>query len=237
MPFVVFEGGEGVGKSTQLGRLAQRLRERGEQVVMTREPGGTPFAEGLRALFKDDALRHDEPTPWTELLVVAAARAQHLAKVIRPLRSATGRAPWILCDRFLDSAIVYQGFRGALGADTVLTLHRLFMSEADLPDVTLVLDCDPQAALARVQGRVITAETRATGHAAVQPPEPVVKGDRLDGMKPELHVELREGFLRLVREKIPYPCGREPRRHLIDAALPADGVAAQIEQAMQDVLP
>ena len=255
MPFIVFEGGEGVGKSTQLNLLAKTLSDRGAEVVTTREPGGTPFAEGLRALFKDNSLCHDEPTPWTELLVVAAARAQHLERLIRPLRSggepslmpagggllghsgdrAQGPQPWILCDRFLDSALVYQGVRGALGPEAVLTLHRLFMSAADVPDATLILDCDAAAAQARVHKRV--APPPGPAQAGGVPPGDPSRQDRLDGMSADLHVLLRQGFLGLARTQSPYPCGTRPRRHVIDAAGRPDEVAARIQGALGDLFP
>jgi dTMP kinase len=223
MPFVVFEGGEGVGKSTQLARLAESLRALGCEVVTTREPGGTPFADKLRALFKQVDRNQDEPTPWTELLVVAAARAQHLDKVIRPLRAKDRGKTWILCDRFLDSALVYQGLRGAIGLGTVLELHRLFMSEADRPDATLILDCEPSAALERVQSRRATPE--ATTH------------DRLDTMARDIHNRLREGFLKLVAEQTPYPCGTAPARTVIDAAQSPDAVALAIRTALGHLWP
>jgi dTMP kinase len=212
MPFIVFEGGEGVGKSTQLTLLAAELQKRGLKVLTTREPGGTPFAESLRRIFKDPAVQGDEPTAWAELLVVAAARAQHLTKLIRPERQ---QGTWVLCDRFLDSAFVYQGMRGSLGPATVSALHRLFMEPQDVPDITLILDLDPSMATLRV------------GNRQGKP-----QGDRLDSMPFDLHRGLRDGFVALAQQGIPYPCGTVPNRIIIDAAGSTAAVAALINQGV-----
>ena len=101
--FITLEGGEGVGKSTNLARVADRLRATGREVVVTREPGGTPLAEALRALLL--APREEPVAPTAELLLLFAARAQHWQQVIRP---ALARGAWVLCDRFLDATYAYQ---------------------------------------------------------------------------------------------------------------------------------
>jgi dTMP kinase len=145
--FISLEGGEGVGKSTQLRRLAAALRERGIDVVETREPGGSPGAEAIRSLL----LQGDEDrwTAGSEALLFAAARADHVAKLIEPAVAA-GR--WVLSDRFLDSSIAYQGGAGGLGAETIRTLHRIG-SDGYLPDRTLLLDLPPDAAAGRASAR------------------------------------------------------------------------------------
>ena len=127
--FVTLEGGEGVGKSTQLKALADGLRDRGLDVLETREPGGSAGAEAIRAL-----LLHDQDwTAQAEALLFAAARADHVAKTIRP---ALEEGKWVVCDRFLDSSIAYQGGAGGLGFEAIRQLHA-FGSHGFLPDRTL----------------------------------------------------------------------------------------------------
>ena len=131
--FISLEGGEGVGKSTQIRALASALRERGLAVVETREPGGSEGAEAIRGLL----LQGDERR-WTieaEALLFAAARADHVEKTIRP---ALGKGAWVLSDRFIDSSLAYQGGAGGLGIERVRELHR-FATGSFLPDRTLVL--------------------------------------------------------------------------------------------------
>jgi dTMP kinase len=131
--FISLEGGEGVGKSTQLASLADALRSRGKDVLTTREPGGSPGAEAIRALLLGGAA--DRWNMRAEALLFAAARADHIEKTIRPALAA-GR--WVLSDRFLDSSLAYQGGAGGLGIKDVRALHR-FGSEDFLPHRTLVL--------------------------------------------------------------------------------------------------
>lgn len=145
--FVTFEGGDGAGKSTQIARLAERLRAAGHDVVTTREPGGSPGAETIRALIVTGAA--DRWSPMAEALLVFAARADHLEKTINPAR-ASGAV--VLCDRFTDSTLAYQGAAGALGAAAVKTLAALVVG-ADGPDLTLVLDLPVEEGLARAGGR------------------------------------------------------------------------------------
>jgi len=132
--FITLEGGEGVGKSTQLKALSRVLGERGIQVVETREPGGSDGAESIRRLLLDE---RDWPIE-AEALLFAAARADHIAKVIQP---ALERGEWVLSDRFLDSSLAYQGGAGGLGIERVRELHS-FGSGDFLPDRTLILTLD-----------------------------------------------------------------------------------------------
>jgi dTMP kinase len=158
--FIVFEGGEGVGKSTQSQLLAKTLRARGLEVVTTREPGGTPGAEAIRAL----VLASVGPT-WSvraEALLFAAARADHVETLIRP---ALARGAWVLCDRYLDSSRAYQGGGSGLQDADIMALHRIG-SEALLPDVTVLLTLDPAEAAARVERRDEGALDRIGGRAA-----------------------------------------------------------------------
>ena len=135
--FISFEGGEGAGKSTQAGRLTDWLRGRGITVVETREPGGSEGAEAIRLL-----LLAGSEQRWslrTEALLFAAARSDHVERTIRP---ALARGEWVVCDRFVDSSLAYQGGAGAIGVDAVRALHD-FGSAGLLPDRTLLLTADP----------------------------------------------------------------------------------------------
>lgn len=174
--FIVFEGGEGVGKSTQSRMLAEALRARGLEVVTTREPGGTPGAEDIRGLL----LASDGPGWGTraEALLFAAARADHVETLIRP---ALERGAWVVCDRFLDSSRAYQGGGSGLEDADILTLHRIG-SEGLLPDVTVLLTLDATEAAARVERR----------DAGVL--------DRIGGREFGYHARVAKAFLRFAAE-------------------------------------
>jgi dTMP kinase len=144
--FISLEGGEGVGKSTQLGRLAEALRARGLEVVETREPGGSEGAEMIRRLLLEGP--DERWTPEAEALLFAAARADHVARTILP---AVERGAWILSDRFVDSSLAYQGGALALGVEAVRALHR-FGSGGYLPDRTLLFEL-PEGSAAERLGR------------------------------------------------------------------------------------
>ena len=201
--FVTLEGGEGVGKSTQLRALAAALRGRGLETVETREPGGSPGAEAIRAL-----LLHDHH--WTaeaEALLFAAARADHVATTIRP---ALERGAWVLCDRFLDSSIAYQGGAGGLGFERVRALHQ-FGSHGFLPDRTLLLQLSEAEA------------ARRTGHRDVD------GADLIGGRGADYHREVADAFARLAAE--------EPGRYrVIDAEGGAEQVTARLLAALEDLL-
>ena len=174
--YIVFEGGEGVGKSTQSRLLAEALRSRGLEVVTTREPGGTPGAEAIRSLL----LASDGPG-WgarAEALLFAAARADHVETLIRP---ALARGAWVVCDRFLDSSRAYQGGGSGLADADILKLHQIG-SEGLLPDVTVLLTLDPAEAAARVERR----------DAGVL--------DRIGGRAAAYHARVAEAFLRFAAE-------------------------------------
>jgi dTMP kinase len=131
--FITLEGGEGVGKSTQAALLADALRARGIEVVVTREPGGTPGAEAIRELLLTGS--EDRWSARAEALLFAAARADHVEKVIRP---ALDRGDWVICDRFIDSTRAYQGGAGGVSDADILALHNVG-SEGLMPDRTLLL--------------------------------------------------------------------------------------------------
>lgn len=152
--FITLEGGEGVGKSTQLKALAAALRLRGLDVVETREPGGSVGAEAIREL-----LLHREADAWSsraEALLFAAARSDHVRSVIRP---ALARGQWVLCDRFVDSTRAYQGGSDGLDDEDIMTLHRIG-SEGLLPDRTLLLTAPASAIADRRAARTLERADR-----------------------------------------------------------------------------
>jgi dTMP kinase len=164
--FIVFEGGEGAGKSTQSSALADYLEARGHRVRRTREPGGTPAAEAIRAVLLDPANAGLDDR--AEALLFAAARGDHAARVIRP---ALERGEIVISDRFLDSSVAYQGVARGLGAERVAELS-LWATGGLVPDLTIVLDVDPALGLARVVGP-----------------------DRLESEPLEWHARVRQAFL------------------------------------------
>jgi dTMP kinase len=140
--FVTFEGLDGSGKTTQAELLAATLRAEGEDVVATREPGGTELGEGIRDL----VLHGGEVVPWAEALLYAASRAQHVEKVIRP---ALARGASVVCDRYLDSSVAYQGGARDLGVDRVLDLNLAAVGGL-VPDRTFLLELEPDTVTARL---------------------------------------------------------------------------------------
>jgi len=208
--FVTFEGIEGSGKSTQAARLAERLRRSGREVVLTREPGGTSLGRELRALL----LRTGSPVlPEAELLLYAADRAQHVGETIAP---ALARGAAVLCDRFLDATLAYQGVARGLGTEAVLSLHR--RPPLDLrPKRTVLLDLDPDAALARARGR---------DAARMHGPDE----GRFEAEPLAFHRKVREGYLRLA--------GAEPERvRVVAAAGSESAVEAAVLQEVLDLFP
>ena len=143
--FISLEGGEGVGKSTQVKALAEALRERAIEVLVTREPGGSEGAERIRELLLSGS--DDRWGPHAEALLFAAARADHVARTIRP---ALERGQWVLADRFIDSSLAYQGGAGGLGIEAVRAINAFGIGE-DFPDRTLVLTLDLGAERARAR--------------------------------------------------------------------------------------
>ena len=172
--FITFEGGEGVGKSTQVRRLAARLQAAGCEVVMTREPGGSPGAEAIRNLVLNGSA--DRWSPVTETLLMYASRRDHIERTLRP---ALERGAVVLCDRYADSTRAYQGAAG--GADPALiSALETFILEDVRPARTLIFDLDPELGLARALGRP-DAEARFESKGL------------------DFHRRLREGFLAIAR--------------------------------------
>jgi dTMP kinase len=145
--FITFEGGEGSGKTTQAHRLADRLRLYGNEVVLTREPGGSPGAEAMRHLLLKGVLKPLGPV--AETMMFAAARDDHVTTVIRP---ALERGAWVICDRFIDSTRVYQGALGNVDPRLIRALERVVVGDT-IPDLTFILDVPPEIGLARAHGR------------------------------------------------------------------------------------
>lgn len=146
--FITLEGGEGTGKSTQIQLLAERLSGAAVPHIVTREPGGTPGAEAIRDLVVNGAV--DRWSPAAELLLFTAARRDHLERVILPTL-AEGKI--VICDRYVDSTVAYQGVAGGLGADHVMAVSNLALPEGWMPDVTLMLNLSVTAGLARAAER------------------------------------------------------------------------------------
>jgi len=193
--FITFEGGEGTGKTTQIRTLAEHFEALGKTVIVTREPGGTPVAEAARAVLLDPTL---EPLGLSELFLLEAARHDHVERVIRP---ALDRSEVVLCDRYADSSTVYQGMVRGIGVERVEELNDLATGGLD-PDLTLVLDLDPEAGVTRARSR------NAAGDGSES---------RLDDEPAEFHRSVREGFLRLA---VRYP----HRVRVIDATGGPDSV-------------
>lgn len=198
--FITLEGGEGAGKSTQIEAVKAHLAGRGREVVATREPGGTEAGEEIRSLLvRGDK---DKWSPLSETLLLLAARADHLARVIRPALAA---GKWVVCDRFFDSTRAYQGVAGGLGLETVGSLQEPVLGDS-LPDLTLLLDIDPEKGLRRSANR--------GGEA------------RFESKDLEYHTALRQAFLRFASE--------EPERiAVIDADRPVEAVGADIAAVLE----
>jgi len=147
MPFVTFEGVEGCGKSTQLAMAAARLRERGHRVVVTREPGGTPMGERLRAILMDPQERNLDPI--AEWLLLEADRRQHVRDVLKPALAGAG---FVLCDRYSDSTEAYQRAGRGLDAQAIALVDAL-ARDGLIPDLTLLYDLEPEEGLARARQR------------------------------------------------------------------------------------
>ena len=198
--FISFEGIDGSGKSTQARLLAEHLRSTGREVVLTREPGGSPGAEEIRAL-----VLQGDPERWsaeTELLLFTAARRDHLERTIRP---ALARGATVICDRFADSTRMYQGLsRGDLRG-AVDTLHAQMIGVE--PDLTLLIDMEPEAALSRAKARA-TAE------------------ERFEDFGLPLQQKMRAGFLALAAEF-------SDRFRIVDGNRPPEAVARDVRAALQ----
>jgi dTMP kinase len=204
--FLSIEGGEGAGKSTQVRRLTETLRARGLDVVVTREPGGSEGGEAIREL-----LMQGDVQRWsshTEALLFAAARADHVEKVVQP---ALGVGTWVVSDRFIDSSRAYQGVAGGIDDAAVLALHG-FGSRGLLPDRTLVLEVPPEIGAERAAAR--------DGAAA----------DRFAARERAFHDDVAAAFRR-------FAAAEPDRVRLVDASGDVDTVSASVLAAIADLLP
>jgi dTMP kinase len=203
--FITFEGVEGVGKSTQIARAASHLRARGIEPVVTREPGGTPLAEKLRALVLEPG--HGTVAPTAELLLMFAARASHVAEVIRP---AVSEGRTVLCDRFTDATEAYQGGGRGVSAAWIRELARIAHPRL-APDLTLVFDAPAEVALARLSGR---------GAA----------NDRIEAENAAFFERVRKSYLAIAQRE-------PDRVHIVDATRPETQVAADVARLIDALLP
>ena len=202
--FITFEGGEGAGKSTQVLRLVQAFTDAGIDAIRTREPGGAPGAEVVRDLLVQGAV--DRWDAMSEALLHYAARREHLVRTVLPALDA-GR--WVVCDRFADSTMAYQGYGHQLGRHPIESLYALVVGTT-APDLTLILDLPVEDGL-----------KRATRSAGIE--------DRYERMGRDFHERLRQGFLDIA--------AREPRRcAVIDARPPPDDVWQAIRQTVAERL-
>ena len=176
--FISMEGGEGSGKTSVIRFLENYLTEKGQQVFTTREPGGSPIAEQIREIILNKA--HTAMDARTEALLYAAARSQHLAEKVLP---ALHDGKTVICDRFVDSSLVYQGYARGLGIEEVYGINRFAIADL-LPDITFWLDIDPAAGMARIE---------ADGKREV---------NRLDLEHMDFHHKVREGY-GLLKERFP----------------------------------
>lgn len=193
--FITFEGGEGCGKTTQIKLLSEALTARGIPHLLTREPGGTVLAERIRPLVVEPSGTAEDWHPLAETLLFLAARLQHWQEKIKPALDA---GQWVLCDRFMDSTLVYQGIGKGLGVEYLQSLHRFLNGQEWLPHLTFLLDIEPSAGLSRAAGRA-------------------GKETRFEDLDIQFHHKIRAGFLKIA--------GKSPERvKVIEAAQPLEEV-------------
>lgn len=207
--FITFEGPEGSGKSTQIKLLSEKLADRGIKVLCTREPGGTPSGEAIRNILQHDAV--DEPlSDRAELLLFTASRAQLMDRVILP---ALERGEWVLCDRFIDSTMAYQGFARGMDIDTLDAINDFAIASCK-PDLTLLLDLDIERGFQRLEERYSDGKGSA---------------DRFEREARDFHFRVRDGYHKLA--------AREPERfRTIDADQSVDEVASAVWNTVKEAL-
>lgn len=207
--FITFEGPDGAGKTTQIKALGEKLEEMGWQVVYTREPGGTRLSEVIRGMLLNP--ENSEMTNRTEALLYAAARAQHVDELIRP---ALNEGKVVLCDRFTDSTVAYQGHGRGIDIKLLEDLNGIAV-EGTWPDLTIILDLEPAVGLERISQK--RAALKGEGK------------DRIEQEALEFHLQVRRGFLKLAEEN--------PQRYkMIDANQHLDTVSQEIFRVVKEVL-
>jgi dTMP kinase len=209
--FITFEGGDGSGKSTQLRLLADYLSARGRQVVCTREPGGTNLGKMIRRVLLEAG--DEKISPETELFLYLADRAQHVREVVRPALAA-GKI--VLCDRFTDSTLAYQGYGREVDLRMLDELNRM-ASGGVVPDLTFLLDCPPELGLSRTAARMETQKPRAR------------REDRFERKEREFHDRVRRGFLELARKDA-------KRIRLLDARRSIEDLHTEIRAIVESAL-
>ena len=201
--FITFEGGEGVGKTTQIARLAHVFEKNGRRVVLTREPGGSQTANRIRSLLLDTKMKG--LVPLAELFLYEASRAQHMADVVQPELDS---GSVVICDRFTDSSVVYQGVARGLDGRLVAQLNKLATNNL-VPDITILLDLDPRIGLARIGARGVL--------------------DRLEKEHFTFHLAVRNGFLALAKKE-------KKRFVVVDASQSRDSIHEQIITKLDGIL-
>ena len=204
---ITFEGPEGAGKSTQAAMLISRLEARGIEVVYTREPGGTKLGEAIRGILQYNAAAED-PCPESEVLLFEASRAQLVRHVIQP---ALERGAWVLCDRFADSTMAYQGFGRGFSVELMETINRFAIGQA-VPDMTILLDVNVSLGMQRCAKRQVGKK---------------IQYDRIESEALEFHEKVRQGYLDLAR--------RFPERfRQVDAMRLAEPIAEDVWKLVSD---
>lgn len=208
--FITFEGIEGCGKTTQIRLLADHLRQKGRDVTLTREPGGSLIGDKIRAILLNPV--HEGMTSVTELLLYAAARNQHIEEVIRP---AIKKGGVVLCDRYADATAAYQGAARKIAPKIISEVHRIATGGL-MPDITILLDCPPEEGLARARERNET-DTVSQGE------------DRFEREGLKFHRRVRKGYLKIAK--------KEPRRvFVVDATKSSHEMHSKIVQIIEKKL-
>ena len=207
--FVTFEGIEGCGKTTQVRRLSKRLSDQGIPVVTTLEPGGTKIGESIRKILLDS--HNHSVYPFTELILYIADRAQHVEEIIKP---ALKEGKWIICDRFFDATVAYQGVARRQDMKFIEILNRE-VTQGVFPDITFLLDCPVEMGLERAQerNRIRSQEGQ----------------DRFEKEKLDFHRDVRRGYLEIAKSE-------KERFSIIDASMPEDAVEEEILKALNPFL-
>lgn len=194
--FITFEGGEGSGKSTQIDLLLANLKNHGIDVLKTREPGGTNVGESIRKILVNGKINNI--SPFTELFLNSASRKEHIDKIIKP---SLNNGKWVLCDRYIDSTLVYQGYGHGLDLKLINKINQLTVGEY-IPDLTFVFDLNPQLGLKRAKNR-ITNE------------------DRYEKMDISFHLTIRNSFLKVAKTDL-------DKYKIIDASLDKEKISENI---------
>ena len=200
---ITFEGGEGAGKTTQINALTSKLKKKlSNNIISTREPGGTEAGEQVRSILVESSKKSLDPN--TELMLICAARYEHINKIIIP---ALNKGTWVCCDRFIDSTIAYQGFGHQLGVDIINKINNIFCLKC-IPDLTFIIDIEPYKGINRTKKRENSE-------------------DRFEKMDISFHERVRKGFLDIARNN-------SKRCYIIDAELAINDIEEKIWNIILD---